>query len=167
MPTILHTWKFQGKEITCFWGCLCELHYGITCFFPQLQKINRKMVCLLLSFVAGTNRFALFFGDSVIFFLWFNLLEFLWIYFTTTTTTTTTKIQAKFDFIILRWINHKTTPLSNRVQYSANTENQIYSTLSIWIYSTLSICSVIIYPSAFTITKSLCYHHRMTIFQNN
>ena len=77
------------------------------------------------------TRFALVFGDSVIFILWFNLLEFLWIYFTEK------KIQAKFDFIILRWINHKTPPLSlslslslsNRVQYSANTKNQIYSTL--------------------------------------
>ena len=30
----------------------------------------------------------------------------------------------------------------------------------------LSICSIVIYPSAITMTKSLCYHHRMTIFQN-
>ena len=38
------------------------------------------------------------------------------------------KIQEKFDFRILRWINPKTAPLSNRLQYSANTENKIYST---------------------------------------
>ena len=68
--------------MTWFCGCLCELHYGIICFFLQLQKKNHEMACLLLSFGAGTNPFALFFGDSVIFFLWFNLLEFLWIYFT-------------------------------------------------------------------------------------
>ena len=68
--------------MTWFCGCLCELHYGIIYFFLQLQKKNHEMACLLLSFGAGTNPFALFFGDSVIFFLWFNLLEFLWIYFT-------------------------------------------------------------------------------------
>ena len=38
------------------------------------------------------------------------------------------KIQEKFDFRILRGINPKTAPFSNRLQYSANTENQIYST---------------------------------------
>ena len=139
--------------MTCFCGCLCELHNGITCFFLQLRKKICEMACLLLSFGAGTNRFAFFFGDSVIFFLWFNLLEFLWIYFTEKK-----KIQAKLHFIILRWINHKTPPLSNMVQYSPNTENQIYSTLS--------ICSIVIYPSAITMTKFLCYHHRMTIYQN-
>ena len=55
--------------------------------------------------------------------------------------------------------SYKTTTLSNRVQYSQNTENQIYSSLR--------ICSVIVHPSAITMTKSFCYHHRMTIFQNN
>ena len=38
------------------------------------------------------------------------------------------KIQEKFDFRILRGINPKTAPFSNRLQCSANTENQIYST---------------------------------------
>ena len=95
--------------MTCFCRCLCELHYGITCFFLQLRKKkkkkNREMACLLLSFGAGANRFALFFGESVIFFLWFNLLEFL-------EYISRKKKQAKFDFIILTWINHKTPPLS-------------------------------------------------------
>ena len=50
----------------------------------------------------------------------------------------------KFDFKILIWINHNTAPHSNGVQKSANTENQIYSTRSIG--------SVIIYPSAMTKT---------------
>ena len=68
------------------------------------------------------------------------------------------KILAKFDFKIFRWIYHKAAPLSNSVPHSANTENQIYSTLS--------ICSIITYPSVVTMTKSLCYHHRMTIFQS-
>ena len=68
------------------------------------------------------------------------------------------KLQAKCDFIILRGINHKTRPFSNGVQLSANTENQIYSKLCIG--------SNIIYPSVITMRKSLCYHHRMTIFQN-
>ena len=94
--------------MTCFCGCLCELHNGMTCFFLEVRKKICEMACLLLSFGAGTNRFALFFGDSVIFFLWFNLLEFLWIYFTEKKK----KIQAKLHFIILRWINHKTPPLS-------------------------------------------------------
>ena len=75
-------------------------------FFSSIAKKNREVACLLLSFGAGTNPFALLFGDSVIFFIWFNLLEFLWIYFTKK------KIQANFDFTILRWINHKTPPLS-------------------------------------------------------
>ena len=52
-----------------------------------------------------------------------------------------------------------TTSLSNRVKYSPNAEKQMYSTLT--------ICSIVIYPSAILMTKSLCYHHRMTIFQNN
>ena len=55
--------------MTSFCGCLCELLYGITCFFLQLRKKIREMGCLLLSFDAGTNRFALLFRDSVIFFL--------------------------------------------------------------------------------------------------
>ena len=67
--------------MTCFCWCLCDLHYGITCFFRQVQKIIREMACLLLSFGSGANRFALFFGDFIIFFLWFNLLEFVWIFF--------------------------------------------------------------------------------------
>ena len=58
-----------------------------------------EMTCLFLSFDAGANGFASFFGYSFILFLWFNLLEFIWIYFTATTatTTTTTKILAKFE----------------------------------------------------------------------
>ena len=47
---------------------LCEMHYGITCFFLQLRKKIREMTCLLLSFGAGTTCFAFFCGDSVIFF---------------------------------------------------------------------------------------------------
>ena len=69
------------------------------------------------------------------------------------------KILAKFDFKIFKWICHKAAPLSNKVPRSANTENQIYSILS--------ICSIITYPSVVTMTKSLWYHHRMTIFQSN
>ena len=145
--------------MTCFCGCLCELHCTITCFFLKLWKKIREMACLLLSFGAGTNLFALFFGDSVIFFLWFKMLKFLWIYFTATKKfKKKEKLQAKCDFIILRGIIHKTPPFSNGVQLSANTENQIYSTLCIG--------SVIIYPSVITMRKSLCYHHRMTIFEN-
>ena len=139
--------------MTCFCGCLCELHNGMTCFFLELRKKICEMACLLLSFGAGTNRFAVFFEDSVIFFLCdltcLNFFEFI---------LPKKKIQSKFDFIILRWINQKTPLFSETVQYSSNTENQIYSTLS--------ICSVVIYPSAIAMTKSLCYHHRMTIFQN-
>ena len=59
-------------------NCITDLFI----FFFNCKKKNHEMACLLLSFGAGTNPFALFFGDSVIFFLWFNLLEFLWIYFT-------------------------------------------------------------------------------------
>ena len=55
--------------MTCLCGCLCELYYENTCFFLQLRKKIREMACLLLSFGAGANRFALFFGDTVIFFL--------------------------------------------------------------------------------------------------
>ena len=140
--------------MTCFCGCLCELHYEITWFFLQLRKKICEMACLLLSFGAGTNRFALFFRDSIIFFLWFKLLEFLWIYFTEK------KNPGKIWFYNPQMNQSKnTTFLWNRVQYSSNTENQIYSTLS--------ICSVVIYPSAITMTKSLCCHHRVTIFQNN
>ena len=70
--------------MTCFCGCLCELHCTITCFFLKRWKKIREIACLLLSFGAGTNLFALLFGDSVIFFLWFKMLKFLWIYFTAT-----------------------------------------------------------------------------------
>ena len=55
--------------------------------------------------------------------------------------------------------SENTTSLLNRVQYSPNTENQIYSTMS--------LCLIVIYPLAITMTKYLCYHHRMTIFQGN
>ena len=123
-------------------------------FFFNCDKKIREMVCLLLSFGAGKNRFALFFGDSVVFFLWFNLLEFLWIYFTEKKTPG--KIWFYNPQIDQSW---NTTSLSNRVKYSPNAEKQMYSTLT--------ICSIVIYPSAILMTKSLCYHHRMTIFQNN
>ena len=80
-------------------------------FFGNCEKKSREMACSLLSFGAGTNRFALFFGDSVIFFLWFNLLEFVWIDFTEKKK----KNQAKFFFLILRWINNKKPPLFQTV----------------------------------------------------
>ena len=89
--------------MTCFCGCLCELHNGMTCFFLEVRKKICEMACLLLSFGAGTNRFAVFFEDSVIFFLCdltcLNFFEFI---------LPKKKIQSKFDFIILRWINQKT-----------------------------------------------------------
>ena len=114
--------------MTWFCGCLCELHYGIICFFLQLQKKNHEMACLLLSFGAGTNPFALFFGDSVIFFLWFNLLEFLWIYFTEMKKSRQNLILQSSDGSIIKHHLSLSLSLSNRVQYSPNTENQIYST---------------------------------------
>ena len=53
-----------------FCGGLCELHYGISCFFLLLQEnVIREMACLLLSFGAGANLSALFFGNFVISFL--------------------------------------------------------------------------------------------------
>ena len=140
--------------MTCFCGCLCELHNGITCFFLEVRKKMCQMACLLLSFGAATNRFALFFGDSVIFFLCdltcFNFFEFI---------LTKKKNPGKIWFCNSQMDQSKnTTSLWNSVQYLTNTENQIYSTLS--------ICSTAIYPSAITMTKSLWYHHRMTIHQN-
>ena len=107
--------------ILSYWGLQWwfQSHLGISMF--QLTLLNHTLLasCTWLYNIYFTyprsffcfsegirTRFALVFGDSVIFILWFNLLEFLWIYFTEK------KIQAKFDFIILRWINHKTPPLS-------------------------------------------------------
>ena len=91
--------------MTCFCVCLCELHYGITCFFLQLRK--KCCACLLLSFGAGTNRFFCFFFETPLFsscnLTCLNFFEFI---------LPKKKIHAKFDFIILRWINHKTPPLS-------------------------------------------------------
>ena len=129
--------------------CITEQNVS---FFNCKKKL-REIACLILSFGAGTKCFALFFGDSVTLLLWFNLLEFLGIYFTATTTK---KIQGKFDFKIIKWIIIKQEPLSNKVEYSENTENQMYLTLSTRL--------VITYPSAVTMTLSLCYHH-MILFQ--
>ena len=126
-------------------------------FFLQLQKKNHEMACLLLSFGAGTNPFALFFGDSVIFFLWFNLLEFLWIYFTEIKKSRQNLILQSSDGSIIK--HHLSLSLSQ-------TECNIHQIQKIK-YIQQSVCSVVIYPSAITMTKSLCYHQRMTIFQNN
>ena len=103
-------------------NCITELFI----FFFNCKKKNHEMACLLLSFGAGTNPFALFFGDSVIFFLWFNLLEFLWIYFTEIKKSRQNLILQSSDGSIIK--HHLSLSLSNRVQYSPNTENQIYST---------------------------------------
>ena len=121
-------------------NCIAELN---VCFL-QLQKNFCKITCLLLSF-------DLFLRDPVILFLWFILLEFPWLYFTTT------KINKKYPGKI--WFQNpqlgqsENKPSLKRVQYPANTENQMYSTLT--------IRSVVTYPSAMTMTKSLCYHHRL------
>ena len=128
-------------------------------FSSTAKKKNHEMACLLLSFGAGTNPFALFFGDSVIFFLWFNLLEFLWIYFTEMKKSRQNLILQSSDGSIIK--HHLSLSLS-----LSQTECNIHQIQKIK-YIQQSVCSVVIYPSAITMTKSLCYHQRMTIFQNN
>ena len=92
--------------MTCFCRCLCELHYGITCFFLQLRKkkfakwhvyfslLEQEQIVLLCSLETP-----LFFSCDL---TCLNFFEYI----------SRKKKQAKFDFIILRWINHKTPPLS-------------------------------------------------------
>ena len=104
--------------MTWFCGYLCELHCRIKYFFSSIAKIkkNRKMACLLFSLV-HEQTVLLCFLEIPLFFSFgltcLNFFEFI----------LQEKVLAKFGFKILRWINHKTEPLSNRVQYSGNTEN--------------------------------------------
>ena len=122
--------------------------------FSSTAKKICQMACLLLAFGAGTRQTVLLCSLEIPSFFSCDLtcLNF-------------------FEFILPKknpgkiWFYNpqmdqslNTTSLSNRVQYSPNTGNQIYSTLS--------ICSIAIYPSAITMTKSLCYQHIMTIYQN-
>ena len=60
-------------------NCITEL---LVFFFNCKKNLPNGMFTSRFWCRDKTNRFALFFGDSVIFFLWFNLLKFLWIYFT-------------------------------------------------------------------------------------
>ena len=93
--------------MTCFCGCLCELHYGITCFFLQLRKKFAKWH-VYFSLLVQEQTVLLCSLEIPLFsscdLTCLNFFEFI--------LPKEKKIQAKFDFIILRWINHKIRPLS-------------------------------------------------------
>ena len=95
--------------MTCFYGCLCELHYGITCFLLQMRKKFAKWH------------------------VYFSLL-----------------------------VQEQTVLL-------CSLEIPLFSSCDLTCFSFFEFIlpKKKIYPSAITMTKSLCYHHRMTIFQIN
>ena len=92
--------------MTCFCRCLCELHYVITCFFLQLRKKKFAKWHVYFSLLEQEQTVLLCSLETPLFFscdlTCLNLFEYI----------SRKKKQAKFDFIILRWINHKTPPLS-------------------------------------------------------
>ena len=107
MPIILHTSKFQEKETTCFCGCLCELHYEITCFFISCEKKNSRIDMFTSRSLLRSLEIPLFSSCDL---TCLNFFEFI--------LPKEKKIQTKFDFLILRWINHKTPPLSLSLSFS-------------------------------------------------
>ena len=94
--------------MNCFWGCLCDLHYGTTCFFSATVKKNLAKWHVHFSLLVQEQTVLLCSLEIPLFsscdLTCLNFFEFI--------LPKEKKIQAKFDFIILRWINRKTPPLS-------------------------------------------------------